>query len=319
MGVASRRRPRSRSDCVPLARHADHNVRAAAKDGMGEPSRPKICGASSPKRASIARQAAASFADSAAIAARGLLEILADAKIGVVAKDAGETIGGGREGEALRRQLVFVGGEEWRACEQREVHRAEVVAEAGQGDFARLDRAARLARLLDHRDRPAAAQEVDRGGEAVMSRADDDGVESVHAALRSPRLDASCIYRQGRRREGYGQCLPRAMLELRRNRLTRPSRARSRRLLASAYSWAMVGPHSRATRSTEAGCARKLSRSDGDEHEHGPFGLRRGPAVGVDQGRRPDRSARARHAGALSAAADRQEHAGGEGARDLAL
>ena len=142
-----------------------------------------MCGASSPKRASIARQAAASFADSAAIAARGLLEILADAKIGVVAKDAGETVGGGRESEALRRKLVFMGGEEWRSCKQGEVHRAEVVAEAGQGDFARLDRAAGLARLLDHRDRPAAVQEVDRGGEAVVSRADDDCVESVHAAF----------------------------------------------------------------------------------------------------------------------------------------
>ena len=45
---------------------------------------------------------------------RGLLEILADAKIGVVAEDAGETVGGGRESEALRREFVFMGGEEWR-------------------------------------------------------------------------------------------------------------------------------------------------------------------------------------------------------------
>ena len=95
---------------------------------------------------------------------RGLLEVLADAKIGVVAKDAGETVGGGRESETLRNKLVFMGGEEWRSREQGEVHRAEVVAEAGQCDFARLDRPAGLARLLDDRDRPAAVQEVDRGG-----------------------------------------------------------------------------------------------------------------------------------------------------------
>ena len=48
----------------------------------------------------------------------------------------------------------------------------------------------------------------------------------------------------------------------------------------------MVDPHLRATLSTEAGCARKLSRSDGDEHEHGPFGLRRGAIVGVGASRR---------------------------------
>ena len=63
--------------------------------------------------------------------ARGLLEILADAKISVVAKDARETVGGGRESETLRNKLVFMGGEEGRSRKQGEVHRAEVVAEAG--------------------------------------------------------------------------------------------------------------------------------------------------------------------------------------------
>ena len=43
---------------------------------------------------------------------RGLLEILADAEICVVAKDAGETVGRGRKSETLRRQLVFMRGEE---------------------------------------------------------------------------------------------------------------------------------------------------------------------------------------------------------------
>ena len=101
----------------------------------------------------------------------------------MIAKDAGETVGGGRESEALRNKLVFMRGEEWRPRKQREVHRAEVMAEAGQGDFASFDRAARLVRLLDHRDRPAAVQEVDRGGEAVVSRADDHGVENIHLAF----------------------------------------------------------------------------------------------------------------------------------------
>jgi hypothetical protein len=52
----------------PLARHADHSVRAAATDGIGDPRRPKTNGASSPNRASIALQAAASFAEITAIA-----------------------------------------------------------------------------------------------------------------------------------------------------------------------------------------------------------------------------------------------------------
>src|SRR5258708_907182 len=113
--------------------------------------------------------------------------------------------------------------------------------------------------------------------------------------------------------------MARAMLVLRPDGLYEPPPSRTRRLLASAYSCSMVSPHLRTTLSTETGCARKLSRSDGDEHEHGPFGLRGGAVVGVCQNRRPDRSAWAQHASALSAAADRKEHAGGEGARDLAL
>ncbi len=193
-GDASRRRPRSRSPDAPLARHADHK---RARGGerrhrrtkqaedirslLAEPRehRPPGCGVFRRKRRDRSC---------------GCLEILADAKISVVTKDAGETVGGGSESEALRRQLVLVRGEERRPRKQGEVHRAEVVAEAGQGDFASLDRAAGLGRLLDHGDRPPAVQEVDCRGEAVMSRADDDGVESVHPAFCSPRLATSCIY-----------------------------------------------------------------------------------------------------------------------------
>src|SRR5579872_7138361 len=67
-GLASRRRPRSSSHAKPLERHADHRTRAAAKEGIGDPSKPKMCGASSPNRASIARHAWASFVEIAAIA-----------------------------------------------------------------------------------------------------------------------------------------------------------------------------------------------------------------------------------------------------------
>ena len=74
----------------------------------------------------------------------------------MVAEDARETVGGGREREALRHEFVFIGGEERRSCKKRQVHRAEVMPEARQGDLAGLHRAAGFARLFDHRDGPAA-------------------------------------------------------------------------------------------------------------------------------------------------------------------
>ena len=241
-GLASRRRPRSRSDCVPLARHADHKVAHGCEGRHGrteqaEDVRRFLAKAREhrpPGRGVLRRQRRDRSC--------GLLEILADAKIGVVAKDARETVGGGRESKTLRNKLVFMGGEERRSRKQGEVHRAEVVAEAGQGDFAGLDRAAGLGRLLDHRDRPAAAQEVDRGGEAVMSRADDDGVESVHPAFWSPPISRQMHISLAAARR-YVQRLPRAMLEP--GKSARDVPTSSQRLLASAYSWAMVGRRSR--------------------------------------------------------------------------
>ena len=86
----------------------------------------------------------------------------------------------------MRGELVLMGGEERRSSKHRDVHRAEVVAEAGQGDLAGLDRAAGLAACSTTATDQPRLKEMDRGGEAVVSSADDDGVECVHPALSSP-------------------------------------------------------------------------------------------------------------------------------------
>src|SRR5580692_4161731 len=108
------------------------------------------------------------------------------------------------------------------------------------------------------------------------------------------------------------------MLELGQNRLASAIGALEPIACVSIFLGYVGGAFARNTFGT-CECARKLSRSDGDEHEHGPYGLRRRLAVGVDQGRGPHRSSRAGHASDLPAAADRQEHAGRESARALAL
>src|ERR1700689_5516175 len=96
------------------------------------------------------------------------------------------------------------------------------------------------------------------------------------------RLAASCIYPEATA-QGYVQCLPRAMLGLREKKLaTRARRAHSDCLHPHIPGlwWSRVRD---AISPPECERARELSRSDGDEHEHGPFGLRRGFIVGVDQ------------------------------------
>jgi hypothetical protein len=51
---------------------------------------------------------------------------------------------GGHEGEAMAAQRLPMLAQEGRACEEAEVHRGDVMAEAGQRQLARLDRTARF-------------------------------------------------------------------------------------------------------------------------------------------------------------------------------
>ena len=110
-------------------------------------------------------------------ASDGLLKRTADAKIAAVTKHAGEAIFGGGEGEALRQQRLLVRGEERRACEHRQVHRAEVVAEPGQRRLARLHGAAGLVLAFDDGDAPTLLRKPDRRRKTVVARADDNRVQ----------------------------------------------------------------------------------------------------------------------------------------------
>ena len=81
------------------------------------------------------------------------------------------------EGEAVSAERLAVLGMEGRAGEEAEVHRIEVVTEAGEGDLGGLHRSASNAVALEHADRPAATGEVHGGRERIMPRANENGVE----------------------------------------------------------------------------------------------------------------------------------------------
>src|SRR5580700_3745030 len=84
-------------------------------------------------------------------ASRSFVEAGADAEIGSVTKDAGETVMRGHEAETLIQKRLLVRGEEPRAREHRKVHRAEIMAKARQRELLGLDCAARCLFTFDHR------------------------------------------------------------------------------------------------------------------------------------------------------------------------
>ena len=67
----------------------------------------------------------------------GLLEVGADAEPAPVGKGAGEAIGDRREFQPVRFQFICIFPVEGRAGEEAQIHRAEIVAEAGERVFAR--------------------------------------------------------------------------------------------------------------------------------------------------------------------------------------
>jgi len=123
--------------CAFSARHADHKVRALANDGMGEPSRPKMCGASLAQKARQHRPPSRGNPSPTALRSRAAVfsrSLLTPNEIGVGReKDAGEAVGGrARKSETLRNKLVFMGGKRMAILQTRRgSSRRRFVAEAG--------------------------------------------------------------------------------------------------------------------------------------------------------------------------------------------
>ena len=132
----------SSAPATPFLRHAFQPMPASARTLIGEPSRRNRCSASLGKAATSARQVVGIGRRECGDARCRLLEVGADAEPAAVGEDAGEAIGHRREVQPVRFQFICIFPVKGRAGEQAEIHRAEIVAEAGQRVFARLDRAA---------------------------------------------------------------------------------------------------------------------------------------------------------------------------------
>ena len=105
-------------------------------------------------------------------AGRGFVEARADAEIGSVTKDAGETVLRGHEAEALIQQRLLVRREEARAREHRQIHRAEIMTKARQRELLGFDRATRRLFAFDHRHGPSFFGESKGRGEAIVAGSD---------------------------------------------------------------------------------------------------------------------------------------------------
>ena len=200
-GVASSSRSVSRIQPEPLRRQAFQTTFAAASEGIGEPRRAKIWGASTPKRATRSRHACASARESAemraTVVSRSWLTPRKEPSRKTLAK---QSVAGANASPCASRASLWA-AKKPRSGEHRKVHRAEVVTEAGQRQLSRLDRAAGLSVGFDDGDRPALfGQSRRRRPGRCGRRRLDNGVECVHSALvHLPPHGARCIISGGRR------------------------------------------------------------------------------------------------------------------------
>jgi hypothetical protein len=70
---------------------------------------------------------------------------------------------------------------ECRACEQAEIHRAEIMAEPRQRIFLRLHRATGYGVPFENPDFPALFRQMRRAGQTVVAGTDAYGVKFAHA------------------------------------------------------------------------------------------------------------------------------------------
>ncbi len=176
----------SASQAVPRVRHAEKARRTACHDGNGEPSRPKMNGASCAKGGGHGAPARAVGGAQRVDARRVGFGILVHAEPGAVGERRGEAALGDDEIKSVRDETILVRGKKRRAGEHAEIHGVKVVAKAGERDLAGLDRAAGGSRALAHRDLPALAGEMKRGRQPVDARADHDCVRMPCALFPAP-------------------------------------------------------------------------------------------------------------------------------------
>ena len=97
-----------------------------------------------------------------------------DAQPCAIGKSGGKGVGSRDEFQAVQCQFFAISFEKGRACEQRQVHGGPVVAKAGQGICAGFYRAAGCFRGFIHRHMLAAGGQMQRAGQRVDPRADQD-------------------------------------------------------------------------------------------------------------------------------------------------
>ena len=118
-------------------------------------------------------------------ARRRLFEIGADAEPAAVGEGAGEAIGDRGELQPVRFQFICIFPVKGRAGEQAQIHRAEIVAEAGEGEFAGLDGAADRRIAFENPYFPAFERQMRGACQTVVARPDKYGVELAHAPTRN--------------------------------------------------------------------------------------------------------------------------------------
>ncbi len=133
--------PVSSAPRTPFLRQRFQPVPASARPLIGDPSRRKRCSASPMKPPTRRRHVSASSAEKAHQPRDGLFEVVADAEPASVGEDAGEAVGHRSELQPCRFQFICIFPVKGGAGEEAEIHRAEIVPEAGQRHFARLHRA----------------------------------------------------------------------------------------------------------------------------------------------------------------------------------
>ena len=105
----------------------------------------------------------------------------ADAEPGLVAEHAGEAIGRGYELQPVGFQFICIFSVEGRPCEQAQIHRTEIMTEAGQRVFGRPHGPADRRIALENRYFPAFRRQMRGTGQTVVACSDQNGVELAHA------------------------------------------------------------------------------------------------------------------------------------------